>query len=325
MGTTNQPFGNFLHPQLPFQGYGAGVRFPGATVLPPGGRVHYVRSTGLADGDDLTMFKRLHTTLNSALAQCRSGVGDVVVCLPGHSESIATADAMSSLVAGTQIVGVGVGNMRPTFTWTASGSTFLLDVANVSISNCILNFDPGAGTVNVAAPITASAAGCSIINCKIRMGTDANSKVTIGLTTTAGATDFTFAGNEVYGATAAEATTLIQLVGAVRLKFLGNSIVGATSAATVGVVRFLTTASTDIKFFNNTLRQNKTVGATDQVVTGMAGVSGEVDNLFMICFGDNAANLTDTWSTPASLVFGRQCYVANKIAERAALFGVESA
>lgn len=326
MGSTNQPYGNFLYPSLPFQEMGAGVRFPSGTVLPPGGKVHYVRSTGAQDGDDQSLLKRLHTTLNSALQQCRSGMGDVVMVLPGHTENIASADAMSGLVAGTTIIGVGTGNMRPTFTWTAATSTFLLDVANVTLHNLILNMDPGTGTVNVAAPITVSAAGCAIVGCKIRMGTDANSKVTIGITTTAAGDDLTIAGNEVYAATAAEMTTMFQFVGADRLKFLGNTVVGATSAATVGIIRFLTTASTDIKMFGNVLRQNKAGGgATDNVVTGMAGVSGEVNHLFMTCLGNNAANLTDAWGTIASITFGADVYIANTIAERAAVFGTVSA
>jgi hypothetical protein len=326
MGTTNQPFGNFLHPSLPFMNLGAGVRFPGGTIVPPGGRVSYVRSTGPQDGDDQTMLKRLHTTLNSALAQCRSGMGDIVIVLPGHSESIATADAMSNLVAGTKIIGMGTGNERPTFTWTATGSTFLLDVANVTLQNLILNLEPGAGTVTVTAPITISAAGCAITGCKIRMGTSATAKVAIGITTTAAADDLVMAGNEIYSDTTAECTTMIQFVGADRLKFLGNTVVGATSAATVGVIRFLTTESLDIKMFHNVLRNNKAGGgATDNVVTGMAAVSGEVDHLFMTCLGNHATNLTAAWGTPASIVFGSNVYIANTIAERAALYGTVSA
>lgn len=326
MGTTNQPYGNFLHPHLPFSGLGAGLRLPGATIVPTGGRVHYVRSTGKQDGDDETLFKRIHTTLNAALAQCRSGAGDIVFVLPGHSESISSADAMSSLVAGTKIIGIGNGTERPTFTWTAATATFLLDVANVTIENCRLLMDPGTGTVNVAAPITVSAAGCSLVNCYIRVGTDANSKCTIPITTTAAGDDFTISGCEILGATAAECTTVIQLVGADRFKLLNTRIVAATSSASVGVVRFLTTASTDVLFNGVVLRNNKSGGgAGDMAVTGMAGVSGEADNMLLVVLGNNVASLTAAWGTPASMVFGRQCYVANTIAERAALFGTESA
>lgn len=317
-------YGNFVHAPVTSTPMGAGVTLDlGPISIPPGTRAHFVRSTTPQNGDDQTLVSRCFPTLNAALAQCRSGMGDFVFVLPGHTENISSADQMSNLVAGTRIIGLGRGNNRPTFTWTAATATFLLDVANVEINNCILNMDPGTGTTTVAAPITISAAGCAIRNCKIRMGTDANSLVTIGITTTAAADDLEFIGNEVYGATAAECTTMIQFVGADRLKFCDNTVVGATSAAAVGVIRFLTTASTDIKMFRNSVRNNK--ASSSQAITGMAGLTGEVGDLFMTVLSDNAAALTGAFSTLASLTLNGNCYVANTIAERGAAFGTVSA
>lgn len=263
----------FLYPHLPAQGYPIGARIGSTVVLPAGGAVHFLRSTGPADYDPPELAGRIFSTLNDALGQCRANKGDTVYALPGHTEVISAADQMSNLVAGTKIMGVGVGNERPTFTWTAATSTFLFDVANVTISNCILLMDPGAGTVNVAAPITVSAAGCGIYGCLIRMGTDVNSKVTIGVTTTAAADELTISGNHVYGATAAEATTLFQLVGADRLVMEDNYIAGATSSTAVGVVRFATTPSLDIRSKRNTFINRKALSTA--AVTGLAAVSGE--------------------------------------------------
>jgi hypothetical protein len=319
-GLDRQPIARYLS-------LGLGLRTEYGAISPPGARVvAYVHSSGPAalPGDlGPPQSPNVYTSLNAALAQCTAGKGDTVVVLPGHAENISSADQMSNLKSGTRILGCGEGNLRPTFTWTAAAATFLLDVANVRLSNLILNMDPGAGTVNVAAPMTVSAAGCGIYNCKFRMGTDANAKVTIGLTTTDAADDFEFIGNQVYGATAAEATTLIQFVGADRLQFHGNTVVGATSAVGVGVIRFLTTASTDIKFFENVVRNNK--AASTAVITGMAGNGGEADYLFMTCLSDGAAALTAAWGTVANMTFGANCYVANTIGERGALFGTVSA
>src|SRR5687767_13634334 len=124
-------YGAFNFSHLPSQAFNTGVNLGPLTVIPGGGLVHFLRSTGPADYDPPELTGRLHTTLNSALGQCRSGRGDTVIVLPGHSESISSADQMSNLVAGTRIIGAGSGNVRGTFTWTATGSTFLLDVANV--------------------------------------------------------------------------------------------------------------------------------------------------------------------------------------------------
>lgn len=259
---------------LPFRFLGGGSRSEFGQLLPPGGRVAaYVRSGGVSDQDDEQIRRLLVTTLNAGLARCRSGKGDVVMVLPDHSESINSADKMSSLVAGTKIVGCGDGNLRPTFTWTAAGATFLFDVANVSLSNCILKLaDSGNAGVTVAAPITVSAAGCSIVGCRIMFGDDANDIVTIGITTTASADDFTFSGNTCIGATAAECTTFLQIVGADRLVMHDNYIAGATSAAGVGIVRFATTASTDIDLRRNVYINRKALSQC--AVTGLAGVSG---------------------------------------------------
>lgn len=317
------PYGTQLFPGLQRVAAGAGFQTDVGTFTGTGGKVvAYVHHSGRAVTDDENIAKMTLTTLNAALRLCRSGKGDVVMVLPGHAENISSADQMSNLVAGTKIVGLGHANLRPTFTWTAATSTFLLDVANVELNNLILNMDPGAGSVNVAAPITISAAGCAIRNCKIRMGTDANSLVTIGITTTAAADDLEIVNCEIYGATAAECTTQIRFVGADRLKFIGNTLVGATSSTTIGNIQFLTTASTDIKMFDVTVRNNK--AASTAAITGLTGTSGEVDYLTMFVLGNGAnqlvlGNAAGAWSANADgMMFGLNVGVVNLAGESAA-------
>lgn len=320
-------YGGFLTPGVRQVALGSGIATDFGILLPPGTRVAaIVNSNGIQDGDSIQgeYGQQLVTTLNAGLAYARSGRGDVVVVMPDHAESISSADQMSNLVPGTTILGLGTGDLRPTFTWTAAAATFLMDQDNVRLANCILKMaDAGNAGVTVAAPITVSGASCSIEGCKVFFGADADDNVAIGVTTTAAATDFTFEGNECYGATAAECTTFLQIVGGVRAKLLSNRIVGATSATGVGLIRFLTTASTDVVVDGLNVRNNKALSTV--AITGLAACSGEVNNLFMTVLSNNAAALTGAFATPASFVFGRQCYVANLIAERAALFGTESA
>jgi len=307
-------YGTFNFPHLPHQAYTAGVRLGPMTVVPGGANVHYLRSTGAADFDPPELAGRIHTTLNAACGQCRSGRGDTIIALEGHAENIASADQISNLVAGTQIIGRGYGTMRPTFTWTTATSTFLLDVANTSIENCVLNMDPGTGTTNVAAPITISAAGCRIIGNTIRMGTDSNSKVTIGITTTAGADDCEISGNHIYGATAAEATTFIELVGADRLKMIGNYIAGATSSTGVGIVRHANTASLDIFLAFNTYINRK--ASSTCAVTGLAAVSG-------VSIRENFHYLDDSsktmWLTSPGIMAFFEAFVVNLAGENAVI------
>jgi len=248
------------------------VQTPFGTLVPPNSRIAaFVHSSGMRDGDSQFLAGRpLCTTLNAALAHCRSGHGDIVYVLPGHAENVAAADAMSNLVAGTQIIGCGGAGLRPTFTWTLATSTFLLNVDDVTIHNCILNLEPGTGTITVAAPITVSGDGCTISKCLIRFSTDANNKVTQGFTVTGD--DFQFIGNHCYGATAGECTAFMDLNAAHRAILIGNYIAGATSNTAVGLLRFVTAASLNVYLRDNTYINRKALSTC--CVTGLAAVSG---------------------------------------------------
>lgn len=274
-----------------------GIQNQFGTWLNPGGRIFYVHHSGGRTADISSIRDRTYSTLNAALGQCASGLGDTVAMLPGHAENITGADQMSGLVAGTNIVGLGWGNNRPTLTWTAAGSTFLLDVANVVIKNCILNMDPGTGTTTVTAPMTISAAGCGIVGCKVRTSTDANSLSTVPLLLTDAADDCTLLGNRFFGATAGECTTQVDIAGADNLLMEDNVFHGASSNVAVGIVRFKTTAATNICLRRNVYVNKKALSTA--AVTGVASVTGSsYDELF--CYLDNSS--TTMWLTSPGLM-----------------------
>ena len=299
----------------------------GAYVLPPSGRTFFVRGDGtnVLNYDDqysaisTTQERRLFASVASVLPLCAANRGDKIVCLPGHTENIATANAWP-LVAGVRIIGIenSIAD-RPTFTWTAAAATVLMNKANVRLSNLNLFFCPAAGGgITVGAPITISAAGCVIEGGSIRMSTDATTLCTIGVTTTAGATDLTISVPRVYGATAGTPTTGFQFVGATRLNLIGTSISMATSAAGVGVIRFLTTASTDIQVYDCQFRNNLTNSTA--AVTGMAGVTGEADFVTMCVLSGGAV----AWGTVAGMRFGPSAVASNADGQRAVVFGTGS-
>ena len=305
------PTANF--PGIPSVNFGAGVRTPFGSLIPPSGRIAaYVHSGGLEHDVDDSIARRIRTTLNQGLAECRSGKGDTVLVLPGHTEDISSADQMSNLVAGTQIVGLGSGTNRPRFTWTTATSTFLFDVDDVSITNCTLKLACSSnGGVTVAAPITVSGNGCSIDGCDIRWGDDADDIVTVGITVTGD--DFTLASsNCIAAAGAAAGTTFMTVNGTARLRVLRSHIEGETAATTTGVVQFVTAASTDMYFYDSSFinRVNLSVDA----VEGIAANTGFVKDCF---FGiDDNATLAG-WTTPASVYFSG-CKTANSVGENGA-------
>lgn len=310
-------------PDLQNYDLAAGLRTQFGVWLPPsGGKVAaYVRSSGAQSGDNEDIVSRLVTTLNAGLARCRSNAGDFVVCLPGHSENVSTADQMSSLVAGTKIIGLGRGTKRPKLTWSAAAATFLLDVDDVEISGFRFEMagDPTlTAALSVAAPITVSGASCAIRDCIIRTAVDANQLATIPITTTAAADELTLEGLHMFGDTAGESTTLIQLVGADRLRMRNCLLQAATSAAAVGVVRFLTTASLQVFIADCCFQNFKALSSS--AVLGMAGATGA---LVRCQYGilDNAtlAGLT----TPGDLQ-GFDCKTANLAGEQGGIATVVS-
>lgn len=101
-----------------------------------------------------------------ALAQCVASRGDVIVCMPGHTEAISSASSLAISVAGVSILSLGSGSSRATFTYgTAATATIAVSAANVSFINCLFK----ANFLDVASAFTlTTAADFAAINCEFR-------------------------------------------------------------------------------------------------------------------------------------------------------------
>ena len=306
------------------------VQYPGVAevagmvISPNGGQVNYVGTAAQLAALGQTgeaIASRSFLTVNTALANCITGRGDYIYVLPGYTESISAADAWSNLgtKTGVTVVGLGRGTNRPALTWTAQTATILMDSANFRIQNCQMFMAGSTGSttaLTVDAPITVSAAGCALEDNFIQFGVDADQLVTIGVTTTAAATYFEFKRNKCYGATAAGCTSFLYLVGADFCEVWDNTIIGGTSSTTVGVVRFITTASVGIDFRRNTF--TNLLASSVHAVTQMAGVLGQVSDCGFGILNDSGLA---GW-VPAGAGNGPQffrCYTANLAGESGGL------
>lgn len=73
-----------------------------------------------------------------ALTQITASQGDRIYVMPGHAEAIADATSFAAAIAGVEIIGLGVGSARPTFTLgTANTAAIAVSADNVSFENCI--------------------------------------------------------------------------------------------------------------------------------------------------------------------------------------------
>jgi len=266
------------------------VDLGGLFLSTTGGGVFYVGSTSqLAALGQIgpSIAGRTYTSINAALLDTVGGRSDVIYVLPGYTETVGAADAWSNLGTKTDvsIIGMGRGRNRPTITWSVAGSTVLMDAANFTISNMILQLEPTTGTVTVTAPITVTAAGCSITNCRINTGTDANNKVSIGVTVTTGGDDFTFDGNFVKGAAAATCVTFLRLTAVDNPVVTNNRITCGTTAAAVGPVQELTTVCTNI-FIDSNWIHNNAASSTACITAALASTTGWITN-------NKCRNMTD--------------------------------
>jgi hypothetical protein len=73
-------------------------------------------------------------TIKAAYALCTASVGDTIVVLPGHTETISHAtNGLSCTKAGIRIIGLGEGDARPTITLdTANTASIAVSAASNS-------------------------------------------------------------------------------------------------------------------------------------------------------------------------------------------------
>jgi len=274
MSTIQNASGNFLGNVPPFLSNYAAISGPWGTFVKPGGRIAaYVRSTGAQDGEDhFAASGLLVTTLQAALSRCRSGQNDIVIVLPGHAESISTADFLTNLVAGTQIIGVAPlrSAQMPTLTFTATTSTVLLDVAGCTISG--IKFAVGIDAV--VSFLTVSAAGCRIEGCLFQMGTSSALDAGTGVIVAAGADDLVIFSNVFQGTSTAVTTNCISCTGAVNgLTVAQNDFDVSISGATSGVIEF-SAAATQFRITGNNIVNRRAAAAvairwTDVALAGI--------------------------------------------------------
>jgi len=95
---------------------------------------------------------RVYSTISDALTNCVASRGDVILVLPGYTETLTAALTISK--AGVSIIGVGNGSLKPQITVNFAGDGLNITGANVLVEN--FNFaapetDEATAMINVAA------------------------------------------------------------------------------------------------------------------------------------------------------------------------------
>lgn len=171
-------------------------------------------------------------TVMQAHAKCTAGNQDVIILLPGHAETLATAGAINLTKAGVQVIGVGCGSKQPQFTFgTAATTTILLAGANQRWSNTRLT----AGFADVATAFVVSAADVTIDNNRFdESATDLNWLHCIKTSAVANAADGLQVLKNTENSVDAAALAFISILEATDRVVIADNYVTQASAADVG-------------------------------------------------------------------------------------------
>jgi hypothetical protein len=108
------------------------------------------------------------TTIDSAINQCTASNGDLINVMPGHSETLTGASAITCDIAGVTIRGHGRGTDRPTLLLDASTSvTIVISAANVRFENIVFS----AGHADIVIAIDVSATNAEFDRCEWKQNT----------------------------------------------------------------------------------------------------------------------------------------------------------
>lgn len=149
---------------------GSGGNIPAST-----GNYFFVDSATGSDGNPGNEPAEPKATIAGAISAATASNGDVIVLMPGHTETVNGTTDIIINKAGLYIVGLGTGRLRPTINYsTAIGASVDITAANTTIDNVV--FDPtGFGAVTAAINITA--ADVTLINCEMVISTGTNAPV----------------------------------------------------------------------------------------------------------------------------------------------------
>jgi hypothetical protein len=123
-------------------------------------------SSGRTPETSLGTIAEAQTVVAAAVTDGSSSAnhGDVIVCMPGHADTVSSVGAITMATAGVTVLGIGEGSAQPTITLdTANTATVALTAAGITFENIhfIANF------LDIATAITlVGAADATFRNCR---------------------------------------------------------------------------------------------------------------------------------------------------------------
>lgn len=124
-----------------------------------------------SNGNDGT-YQKPYETIDYAIGACVASRGDVIMVMPGHSETITTDGGIACDVAGVAIIGLGSGSLRPKIVLdTAAAAAVTVSAASVTLHNLVFE----ASFADITNAIDVTATDCMVSHCHFQEeGADLN-------------------------------------------------------------------------------------------------------------------------------------------------------
>jgi len=235
----------------------------GAGTLFTTGTVFYVSSTTGSNGNLGTDPAFPKATIAGAQSAATASQGDIVVVLPGHSETLTAVLTLSK--AGVKYIGLGEGLLRPTLTINGAIDGVNITGANITFEN--FQF-PAPGTDDQTADINVTGAGVTIRN-TYHIGSTTSKNKTDIITVASGANDLLVEGVVCYN-TVVDCVSWLSLEAAVARATIRNCTVqGQFSTAVLMDEATATLVTIEDNLFKNTKAATAVVTFTTGNSTGV--------------------------------------------------------
>ncbi len=277
MGLTNFPQGvaSFGMPVL-------------GSLLPTTGNVFFVDSgnSNAANANVGTDPKKPLATIDGGINRCEANHGDLILVMPGHTETISGAAGIAADVAGVTVIGLGTGAARPTLSFSATASTIVVSAASFVLQNVICTGDIDA----IVTMFTITGSDCKLLDLETR---DVTGQMTSCITTATGADRLLIDRYIHRGAAAAGGVNCIELVGAddgvtIRNFWIDGNFSTAAIQNATGVM-------TNLSIYGDSQSYARTRNAADVILTAVTTTTGNVGPNINARLNDNAANITEAF------------------------------
>lgn len=277
------------------------------------GTVRYVSNVGSVGADNLSRGGAAaspYATIDYAVGQCT--VGDTIVVLPGHVETVSTANGLDFDVAGIKVVFLGEGDNRASVNLTATAATIRINANNVHIVG--MQVTGGIDAVALCVDVNGKT-GVRFTDLRYR---DVTGQCTVFFKAANNSDRLTIEGVKYIGDSAAGTSAAFQFDGCDDLTLKQFDIVGNFANA---AIEFITTASARVRIDSGTgsfiWTQNSADLCIKDTITGSTGnVTG--NGGLSLRLTDNAANITQAITAATFSVFDN-VWVCNLAGEKAML------